>query len=98
LRRVQQPVRPTIGDTDYPAAEVILRDIRVSRHPIAASDGGERLGFRSLVGTRVSRLCTTARSTTSRPNEMRGTDGVRIETVDEGGVWVFSAADHCVTC
>jgi hypothetical protein len=29
--------------------------------------------------------------TTSRPNEMWGTDGVRIETVDDGWVWVFSA-------
>ena len=32
--------------------------------------------------------------TTSRPNEMWGTDGVRIETVDDGWVWVFSAVDH----
>ena len=33
--------------------------------------------------------------TTVRPNEMWGTDGIRIETVDEGWVWVFSAVDHC---
>ncbi len=33
--------------------------------------------------------------TTDRPNEMWGTDGIRIETVDEGWVWVFSAVDHC---
>ena len=33
--------------------------------------------------------------TTERPNEMWGTDGIRIETVDEGWVWVFSAVDHC---
>ena len=32
--------------------------------------------------------------TTERPNEMWGTDGIRIETVDEGWVWVFSAVDH----
>jgi putative transposase len=32
---------------------------------------------------------------TSRPNEMWGTDGVRIQTVDEGWVWVFAAVDHC---
>jgi putative transposase len=31
---------------------------------------------------------------TSRPNEMWGTDGIRIETVDEGWVWVFAAVDH----
>ena len=32
--------------------------------------------------------------TTDRPNEMWGTDGMRIETVDDGWVWVFSAVDH----
>jgi len=31
---------------------------------------------------------------TGRPNERWGTDGIRIETVDEGWVWVFSAVDH----
>jgi transposase InsO family protein len=35
------------------------------------------------------------RITTDRPNEMWGTDGVRIETVDDGMVWIFSAVDHC---
>jgi len=35
---------------------------------------------------------------TSRPNEMWGTDGIRIETVDEGWVWVFSAVDHFDAC
>jgi putative transposase len=33
-----------------------------------------------------------------RPNELWGTDGIRIETVDEGWVWVFSAVDHCDAC
>ncbi len=32
--------------------------------------------------------------TTDRPNEMWGTDGIRIETVEQGWVWVFSAVDH----
>jgi transposase InsO family protein len=32
--------------------------------------------------------------TTERPNEMWGTDGIRIETVEDGWVWVFSAVDH----
>lgn len=32
---------------------------------------------------------------TDQPNQMWGTDGIRIETVDEGWVWVFSAVDHC---
>ncbi len=35
------------------------------------------------------------RITTDTPNEMWGTDGVRIKTVDDGLVWVFSAVDHC---
>lgn len=35
---------------------------------------------------------------TNRPNEMWGTDGIRIETVDEGWVWVFSAVDHFDAC
>jgi transposase InsO family protein len=36
--------------------------------------------------------------TTDRPNQMWGTDGIRIETLDEGWVWVFSAVDHCDAC
>jgi transposase InsO family protein len=32
--------------------------------------------------------------TTDRPNVMWGTDGMRIETVEDGWVWVFSAVDH----
>lgn len=35
---------------------------------------------------------------TQRPNQMWGTDGIRIETVDEGWVWVFSAVDHFDAC
>ena len=36
--------------------------------------------------------------TTDRPNDMWGTDGMRIETLDEGWVWVFSAVDHFDAC
>jgi transposase InsO family protein len=35
---------------------------------------------------------------TDRPNDMWGTDGIRIETVDEGWVWVFAAVDHFDAC
>lgn len=35
---------------------------------------------------------------TNRPNEMWGTDGIRIETVDAGRVWVFSVVDHFDAC
>jgi len=33
--------------------------------------------------------------TTERPDQMWGTDGVRIQTVEDGWVWTFSAVDHC---
>jgi putative transposase len=32
------------------------------------------------------------------PNLMWGTDGVRIQTVEDGWVWVFSAVDHFDAC
>lgn len=35
---------------------------------------------------------------TDRPNEMWGTDGIRIETANDGWVWVFSAVDHFDAC
>jgi putative transposase len=35
---------------------------------------------------------------TDRPNDMWGTDGIRIETVDQGWVWVFAAVDHFDAC
>ncbi|MEX3583608.1 MAG: hypothetical protein VB137_15540 [Burkholderia sp.] len=35
------------------------------------------------------------RMTTDRPNEMWGTDGAKIKTVDEGLVSIFAAVDHC---
>ncbi|MBM3330209.1 MAG: DDE-type integrase/transposase/recombinase [Calditrichaeota bacterium] len=35
---------------------------------------------------------------TAAPNLMWGTDGIRIETVEEGWAWVFSAVDHFDAC
>jgi transposase InsO family protein len=35
---------------------------------------------------------------TAGPNQMWGTDGIRIETLDQGWVWVFSAVDHFDAC
>ncbi|MEX3583276.1 MAG: transposase [Burkholderia sp.] len=35
------------------------------------------------------------RMTTDRPNEMWGTGGTKVQTVDEGLVWIFAAVDHC---
>lgn len=75
----------------------ILRDIRVSRarvlrlmrenallSPHRRPQGAPNLHDGSII--------------TNRPNEMWGTDGIRIETVDEGWVWVFSAVDHFDAC
>lgn len=31
---------------------------------------------------------------TERPNEMWGTDGLRVETVDDGWVWIFTVVEH----
>lgn len=36
----------------------------------------------------------TGRITTDAPNEMWGSDGTKILTVDEGWIWVFTVADH----
>jgi transposase InsO family protein len=36
----------------------------------------------------------TGTITTTAPDAMWGTDGIRIETVEDGWVWVFSAVDH----
>jgi len=36
----------------------------------------------------------TGTITTQAPDLMWGTDGVRVETVDEGWVWIFCAVDH----
>ena len=33
--------------------------------------------------------------TTERPDQMWGTDGIRVQTVEDGWVWNFSAVDHC---
>ncbi|MEX3557357.1 MAG: transposase, partial [Burkholderia sp.] len=30
-----------------------------------------------------------------RPNEMWGADGTKVQTVDEGLIWIFAAVDHC---
>lgn len=35
---------------------------------------------------------------TEAPNLMWGTDGIRIQTVEDGWVWVFSAVDHFDAC
>ena len=72
----------------------ILRDLRVSRARVLRLMRENQLlsPHRRPQGGPVLHDGTI---TTDRPNEMWGTDGIRIETVDEGWVWVFSAVDHC---
>lgn len=72
----------------------ILRDIRVGRSRVLRLMREHQL----LSPHRRPQGAPTLHDgtiTTDRPNEMWGTDGIRIETVEEGWVWVFSAVDHC---
>lgn len=75
----------------------ILHDIRVSRARVLRLMRENALlsPHRQPQGT--SKLHDGS-ITTDRPNEIWGTDGIRIETVDEGWVWVFSAVDHFDAC
>src|SRR5258708_1279958 len=75
----------------------ILRDIRVSRTRVLRLMRENALlsPHRRPQGKSAQHGGTI---TTNHPNEMWGTDGVRIETVDDGWVWVFSAIDHCDAC
>jgi transposase InsO family protein len=75
----------------------ILRDIRVGRSRVLRLMRENQLLSPHRRPQGVPTL-HDGRITTDRPNEMWGTDGIRIETVDEGWVWVFSAVDHCDAC
>ncbi|WP_208116442.1 integrase core domain-containing protein [Paraburkholderia sp. BL10I2N1] len=72
----------------------ILHDIRVSRTRVL-----RLMREHSLLSphrqARGEPNLHDGRITTDCPNEMWGTDGVRIATVDDGMVWIFSAVDHC---
>ena len=75
----------------------ITRDIRVSRARVLRLMRENALlsPHRRPQGAPVVHDGTIV---TDRPNDMWGTDGIRIETVDEGWVWVFAAVDHCDAC
>ena len=45
-------------------------------------------------GRRGSAVLHDGRICTDSPNEMWGTDGARVFTVDDGWVWVFAAVEH----
>jgi putative transposase len=75
----------------------ILRGIRVSKTRVLRLMGENQLlsPYRQPKG--VPNLHDGS-IITDRPNEMWGTDGIRIETADDGWVWVFSAVDHFDAC
>jgi putative transposase len=75
----------------------MLRDMRVSRARVLRLMREHSLlsPHRRPQGNSVSHDGSLQ---TNRPNEMWGTDGIRIETVDEGWVWVFAAVDHFDAC
>lgn len=72
----------------------IVHDIRVSRTRVLRLMREHRLLSPHRRAQGEPKL-HKGRITTDRPNEMWGTDGVRIATVDDGMVWIFSAVDHC---
>lgn len=75
----------------------ILRGIRVSKTRVLRLMGENQLlsPYRQPKGIPNLHDGTII---TNRPNEMWGTDGIRIETADDGWVWVFSAVDHFDAC
>lgn len=75
----------------------IMRDIRVSRARVLRLMRENALlsPHRRPQGEPVVHDGTIV---TDRPNDMWGTDGIRIATVDEGWVWVFAAVDHFDAC
>jgi putative transposase len=75
----------------------ILRDIRVGRSRVLRLMRENPLlsPHRRPQGAPVLHDGTL---TTDRPNAMWGTDGIRIQTVEDGWVWVFSAVDHYDAC
>jgi len=75
----------------------ILRAIRVSRMRVLRLMREHHLlsPHRSRQGIAQAHAGTIL---TDRPNELWGTDGIRIETVDDGWVWAFTAVDHFDAC
>ena len=75
----------------------ILSNIRVSRARVLRlmREHGLRSPHRRPQGSPVLHDGSLQ---TNRPNAMWGTDGIRIETVDEGWIWVFAAVDHFDAC
>lgn len=75
----------------------ILRDIRVSKDRVCRLMRENALlsPHRVRQGTYVLHDGSIQ---AEAPNQMWGTDGIRIQTVEDGWVWVFSAVDHFDAC
>jgi len=75
----------------------ILRGIRASRMRVLRLMREHHLlsPHRSRQGIAQAHAGTIL---TDRPNELWGTDGIRIETVGDGWVWAFTAVDHFDAC
>ena len=75
----------------------ILRAMRVSRMRVLRLMREHQLlsPHRSRQGIAQAHAGTIL---TDHPNELWGTDGIRIETVDDGWVWAFTAVDHFDAC
>jgi len=75
----------------------ILRGIRVSRMRVLRLMREHHLlsPYRTRQGTAQEHAGTIV---TEEPNVLWGTDGIRIETVEDGWVWVFTAVDHFDAC
>lgn len=75
----------------------ILRDIRVSKNRVCRLMRENAL----LSPHRVRQGAPVLHDGSIQaeaPNRMWGTDGIRIQTVEDGWVWVFSAVDHFDAC
>lgn len=75
----------------------ILCQIRVSRMRVLRIMRAHQLlsPHRSRLGSAQTHEGTIV---TARPNVLWGTDGIRIETVEDGWVWAFTAVDHFDAC
>jgi len=75
----------------------ILRGIRVSRMRVLRlmREHHLRSPHRSRQGVAQAHAGTIL---SKPPNALWGTDGIRIETVDDGWVWAFTAVDHFDAC
>jgi transposase InsO family protein len=71
----------------------ILKDVRVSRKRVLRIMRDHQL-LSPYRGRRHEGEAHTGEIITAEPNEMWGTDGIRVLTVDDGWGWIFAAVEH----